>query len=346
MKHNLLTFTALALLVLNSCTKKETIIQEYNPPQPKLFGTWRVIGQNTTDTNFYVFPNDGTNFMFMLYKTQQGFRNIQSAPFKSTDNQIQIYGSLYNYKVSNDTLTMMESTLSSFRLVKINNPSFTPSNWMITSSIIKKINMPTGTGYYTRPFGIEGNYLYLYGNINSSQKIYKFNHTNGISEDSGAVSEPATVCVKSGTLYTAFDNGTYNIYKSTTSNIGSMSIISNNALPYANAISVNPNSGVIYTYCGDGKIYTGTENSTFNELFNCSNYGIGNVLYYKNDEFLCMRGGIICKVSIAPEFKVLANYAAIPGYNVYQLATNGSEIWCSAYENSTGQMKLMKLNLQ
>ena len=62
MKHKLLIATVLGLFILNSCTKKETIIQEYNPPQPKLFGTWKLIGQNSSDTNYYVFPNDGSRF--------------------------------------------------------------------------------------------------------------------------------------------------------------------------------------------------------------------------------------------------------------------------------------------
>jgi hypothetical protein len=229
--------------------------------------------------------------------------------------------------------------------VKINNPSFTPANWMSASSVAKKINIPRGIGYNTRPFGIDGNYLFMYGNENGNERIFKFNSSTEQHEDSGLVSEPASTCIKSGTMYTAFDNGNYNIYKSLTSSIGSMSTISNNTLPYANAISVNANSGVIYVYTNDAKLYSGTENSTFNELFNFASYGVNNVLYYKNDEFLCLRSNNICKVSIAPNFKVLANYQSIPGFSIYQISTNGTDVWCYGYDNNTGTYKLVKVNI-
>lgn len=343
MKHKLLIATVLGLFVLNSCTKKETIIQEYNPPQPKLFGTWKLIGQNSSDTNYYVFPDDGSNFMYLLTVSPNNFRNSQGYAYKATDNQLQVFSTLLNYKVSNDTLYLMESPNISTKLVKISNPSFTPANFMNASSVVKKINVPRGIGSNTRPFGIEGNYLYIYGNQNGNEYIYKFNSSTELHEDSGGVSEPASTCIKAGTIYTAFDNGNYNIYKSATTAIGSMSIISNNTLPYANAISVNPNSGVIYAYTNDAKIYSGTENSTFNELFNFASYGVYNVLYYKNDEFLCIRNNNICKVSIAPNFKVLANYQPIPGFSIYQLSTNGTDVWCYGYDSISGTYKLVKV---
>ncbi len=343
MKHKLLIATVLGLFVLNSCTKKETIIQQYNPPQPVLFGTWKLIGQNSSDTNYYVFPDDGSNFMHVLTNSTYNFRNSQTFAFKATDKQIHVYSTLLNYKVSNDTLYLMESPNVSTKLVKIKNPSFTPANWMNASSVVKKINVPRGIGSNTRPFGIEGNYLYIYGNQNGNERVFKFNSSTELHEDSGLVSEPASTCIKAGTIYTAFDNGNYNIYKSTTSAIGSMVMISNNTLPYANAISVNPNSGVIYAFTNDSKIYSGTENSTFNELFNFAPYSVNNVLYYKNDEFLCIRGNNICKVSIAPSFKVLANYQPIPGFSIYQLSTNGTDVWCYGYDSISGTYKLVKV---
>lgn len=345
MKHNLLIATFLGLFILNSCTKKETIIQEYNPPQPKLFGTWKLIGQTSSDTNYYVFPNDGSNFMHLLTNSNYNFKTSQIFAYKATENQLQVYSTLLNYKVSNDTLYLMENPNVSTKLVKINNPSFTPANWMSASSVAKKINIPRGIGYNTRPFGIDGNYLFMYGNENGNERIFKFNSSTEQHEDSGLVSEPASTCIKSGTMYTAFDNGNYNIYKSLTSSIGSMSTISNNTLPYANAISVNANSGVIYVYTNDAKLYSGTENSTFNELFNFASYGVNNVLYYKNDEFLCLRSNNICKVSIAPNFKVLANYQSIPGFSIYQISTNGTDVWCYGYDNNTGTYKLVKVNI-
>jgi hypothetical protein len=345
MKHKLLITIALGLLVLNSCTKKETIIQEYNPPQPSLYGTWKMLNQTSSDTSYYVFNNDGTNFMYLLSKSSYGFKSSQGYVYKATDKQLQVYSSLFNYKVSNDTLYLMESPSTTYKLLKMNNSGLNTANWLSASSMNKSMNMPRGTLFNTRPFAIEGNYLYLYGNDNSNERVYKFNHTTELYEDSGSVSEPASTCIKAGNLYTAFDNGNYNIYKSSTSSIGSMSIISNNTLPYANTISINPNSGVIYAYCNDNKIYTGTENSTFNELFDFSPYGINNVLYYKNDEFLCIRNSTIHKIVIAPSFKVITSYQPIPNFSIYQLSTNGTDVWCYGYDNTTGTYKLVKLTI-
>lgn len=345
MKHKLLITIALVLLIINSCTKKETIIQEYNPPQPSLFGTWKMLSQTSSDTTFYVFNNDGTNFMYLLSKSTYGFKSSQGYAYKATDKQLQVYSSLFNYKVSNDTLYLIESTNTTYKLLKIKNSGFSTTNWLSASSMNKTMNMPRGTLFNTRPFAVDGNYLYMYGNNNGYEAVYKFNHTTEIYEDSGSVSKPASTCFKAGTLYTAFDNGNYNIYKSSTTTIGSMSIISNNTLPYANTISVNPNSGVIYAYCSNNKIYSGTENSTFNELFDFSTYGVNNVLYYKNDEFLCLRNNTIHKIVIAPSFKVVTSYQALPNFSIYQLSTNGSDVWCYGYDNTNGNYKLVKVSL-
>lgn len=77
------------VLLMAACTKETTIKEEYNPPQPKLYGTWKM-ENNSTSTNeyYYVFTEDGSNYVHTLVKDNNGLNTKNRLHLKPQTNKL------------------------------------------------------------------------------------------------------------------------------------------------------------------------------------------------------------------------------------------------------------------
>ncbi|MEZ4805725.1 MAG: hypothetical protein R2852_09650 [Bacteroidia bacterium] len=329
------------LVLLGSCKKTETntIIQEYNPPKATLFGTWKVITAGSND-QYYVFQDDGSNLYYILTEDQNGFRTMGDAAFSATVNQVYLQYVLYNYWLSNDTLTFASSSSNMMKFMRVDSPKFTPMTWMGSTMIDRNLAPPRGFSSTNLSFGIQGDFLYPYSVNSGSSYIYQYNTLTEKYVDSLGVSKPATSYFNSGDLYVGFNGGTFNIYKG---NMASISSISSNTISNVLAVSLNSSSGVIYAFNSQRRMYTGLANSSFSELFDFSTYGVNTVVYYKNDEFLCVKNNRIYRIKISPSFEVLESYNAPSGVSYYTISTNGTDVWAYGYDSNYSSNRLMKV---
>jgi len=342
MKNKLFVFGLIASLLMIACKKETTIVQKYNPPSALLFGTWELIENDTFRKTYYVFANDGTNFGYGLEVDNNGFKSKSGFAFQATNNQIILGSSIINYSVAGDTLKLLEDPTIPTRLVRIPSPTFTPNNWVLDLKVIRKIELPRGVNYNTmRPFGIDGDFLYLCGNNGINYQVYKFNSVTKTYSDSIVVPNVASTFYKSPNMYYGFD-GSEKIHK-TTGITAPLVAISNNTLNYTNAVSYNASSGVIYAF-SNGQLQSGTENANFNSLFDFNTYNLGYVLYDKNDQFFGLQNGSIKKVKISPALSVVENYDRLPNYYTYFLSSNGIDHWLFAYNYTTDTYQLVKVN--
>ena len=345
MKKIKILFGLSVVLLMAACTKKTTIKEEYNPPQPKLYGTWKMVNNSSsTNESYYIFSDDGSNYAHYLAKDQYGFKYKDAYAFKATDKQINMNYYLYNYDVISDTLTLYSSPNAFTRYVKVNNPTFNASNWTGTLKVLKTMDLPRAVSSSTlRPFGIDGDYLYLPGNNGLGDYVYKFNTLTKQHVDSINVAYGVTTCFKSPNLYYGFD-AINKIYKTTGIAMPSTAV-SSNSVDYTRSLSVNASSGVIYAFVQSGQLYSGTEGSNFNSLFDFSAYNLNYLVYDKNDEFMALRGGIISSLKISPAFTVIKSYDQIPNFYTYLFSSNGVDTWVFGYNNTNSTYQLLKVSL-
>lgn len=340
-KHKLLTAILAGFVFLTGCKKEETVVQPYTPPQPKLYGTWRILPGFGSE-GYFAFPDDGSSYAHILQIDQYGFKTKSIYAYSATDKQIVISGSVFNYTVNQDTLKLNINPSSGYTMVKETDPAISYKTWLTPASILKSINSPRGVGSGVLSFGIDGNDLYLSA-YNGSYYAYKFNTISGDYSDSVIMVNEASLFHKSGSLYYGFNNMSNKIFKGNI--FSSVNPISTNNLSNVRAISANPNSGVVYAFCSDGKVYSGTDNSTFNALFDLSSYSVNSVVYYKNDEFLCIRSSSVHRVQMTPEFKVLATYEIPKAFSAYTVSTNGTDTYVFGYDNASNKHAFMKISL-
>lgn len=329
------------LVILGACTKKETIVQEYNPPQPKLYGNWKVISTNLNG-GYFSFPNDGNNFAYILGLDEDGFKNKEVYAYSATDKQLIISGTVFNYNLKGDTLILKSSPSSNYMMVKTTDPNINASTWLSSTSIAKDLGKLPNTSSDLHSIGIDGNTIYYSGLNGMGNYVYKYNTSSKVLEDSIASVNTASHYYKSGTLYYGFDYMSNKIFKGTP--FAPVTSVSSNNLSSVRTVSANASSGVIYAFTSSGEMYTGTENSTFNILFDFQDYNVASVTYYKNDEFLCVKNSTVHRVKISPDFQVLATYEMPESFNAYTVSTNGTDMYVFGYDSNANDYKLIKLN--
>lgn len=340
-KH--LTLFFVSIVVIQSCTKKETIIQEYKPPMPTLYGTWKLQNSSTTDlSSTYLIMSQNSDFVYYLQENEYGFRSSDGYAFSATDKQLSLGGSLFNYKTNGDTLTLIQSLNYVQKYIKVANPSFTSNTWTSNVSIIKSVVSPENVSSSYRSFGFSGNFLYFHRNTYQS-RVYKFNTSNSTFADSINVSYKCSNYYNNGTTYYGFD-GNYSLGK-TTELTNNYTSVSTNTLNSIYSISKNATSNTFYTYTSNSELYAGTDGGSFTLVKNLDQYNIDCPVYYGSDEFLCINDGKLYKIKIAPSFNVTKSYSEIPNYRLYSLSTDGVDVWAYAYNNVADRYEYLKLNI-
>ncbi len=336
----------LGILLLNSCTKKETIIQEYNPPAATMYGTWLLQNRNISDmSKTYIIFNQNDNFCYTLSESKDGFRSSNSSVYIATDKQLNFGGGLYLYSIIGDTMVLSNSQGNNEKLTRVKNPTMTYQNWIGNISVDKTITAPDIQIEYNRSFGFNGDNLYFnatkYGN-----RVYKFNTLNSTFTDSMNVSAYCSNFYKSGNTYYGF-SGNYKLGKTTELNSGTYTEISTNTVASPYAISYNGSSNIFYAYLSNGSLFSGTEGGAFSLLKDLDQYYCNSVVYYNSDEFLAIKDSRIHKIKISPTFSVTKSYKLDINYDfsIYTISTNGVDVWAYIYNYDNDRYEYLKLNL-
>lgn len=331
------------LLLLCSCTKEITIKEEYQPPQPSIYGTWKLISLNYSDTVYYVFTNDGSNLLHMLTIDTVGFKTMKGMPYLANQNQVFYSSTLFNYSIKSDTLNLDQLTTISYKLVRVQNPTFTPDNWQSEISIISKFDLPRNISN-PPSFGIDGNILYLSGYNGSKYYVYKYNTDIKQYEDSTAVMNLASTYYLAPSIYYAYGELNYYMQKS----IGlhsAPSAISSRVINFAETISVNKSNSDIYAYTYSNEMLKGKEGDYFNTIYNFSGKGYAKVSYYKDNEFLGLNGNNIVRMKINGNLKVETTYKFLAKYSFYGLSTNGVDTYVFAFNYAENKYEILKIKL-
>jgi hypothetical protein len=174
MKIKLLIISVLALFVFNSCTKETTIKESYNPPKPGIYGSWRQVN-NSTDTQYFDFPDDNSNFVYILTNYKLGYHTSSALAYFASEKQMVISGSTYNYEITVDTLMMYNSPGNFMKFIKVDNTKISHKTWVKSITKLKTIDPPVGYSYSYHPFGINGDLIYPHCKTGSTEGIYQFN---------------------------------------------------------------------------------------------------------------------------------------------------------------------------
>lgn len=160
MKKQVTLFSlAMALLVLGSCIK-ETIIKEEKAPDVSIYGLWKVSPGNTFN---YKYLNFSTLKVASIYTENGGFKGIFRTTFIPYPDQVlgDLKGvgfpSVFNYKVSGDTLKIMEGT--GLILTALKSTSTEINDWVTPVSITETIPNLYGTVQMIGGIGFDGNSL-------------------------------------------------------------------------------------------------------------------------------------------------------------------------------------------
>lgn len=334
-----------AFLWMSACKETTIVKEEYNPPAPRMLGTWKYTNINAAISESYlVFSDNGSNLAYILTKDTSGFATKETFTYKADDKLVYVFNGLYNYDVRNDSLFMQPNGNPIEKYVKVNAPNFTPSNWTNSISIMKRLQLPRGVNYNTiRPFGIDGDILYLCGTNTLGNYVYKYNTLTNTFMDSISIPNIASLFYKAPNLYYGFQSYS-KIYKTSGLTLPS-AMVSTNDINYTQALSLNPNSGVIYAMESSANLYAGTDGSNFNAIFNSSFYSISNVLFFQNDEFIGLKNNTIARFKINPKVSAIKTYDTPAGFYTYVLSSNGSDHWLFGWNSVISNYELVKINL-
>lgn len=334
-------FTGIILCSIFATCKKETILIETENIAPiELYGTWELInGDTNIPIQFYTFNKESKMCSYWV-EMLKGYRYTLTTPFRANKNELNIGSGKYKYKIENSELILYndDTTFSTYKKNTIINKI--PDNWIKTPLIVNSIEVPLI--FYSRNIGIEGNYLYYCTNLRDSF-VFKHNLITNKIEDSMAIkSSRCSNFFYNGYLYHGdYDAG--KLYKTLNFKKQSKQYISNTNYNNISSLSINPQTNDIYILSEDRDIFIGKENNDFNklEIDNYPNY----FTYYKNDEFLMGHNDdMIYKLTPSNKYKVIENYKIV-GYTIYNVSTNGDDIWVTAIKKSDSKRFLLKINL-
>lgn len=308
-------------LLLNSCKKKETIIiEQYNPPELKIYGTWKLINDdpNSSYLKYLIIESQETNYYYSLIKDEYGFKSKQAGTYFATKNTIDFQDDLGRnpYKFNQDTL-IIGFNESKYIQVKDSNISY--KTWTINIALPSSFyELPPEFDYSNkRTIGINGDYLYFYPNSKpGSNKIYKFNTKTKTYNDSSSSYNYYTGCLYfNNQLYKGEENlEKLKILNSSLNAInGRAGELSTNELNKVTSLSVNTKNNVFYGYSKENKIlYSGTSGNDFTEFFNAEDYSLNSIIHFSGDEFIAHKSGSIFKIKL-PNFEVIESYS-VPNY--------------------------------
>ncbi len=346
MKNKILCLITVGFVFLAACSKKETVA--YNPPAATLYGTWLVVNTPVSDSThyYYVFPNDGSNYFYQLSEDKYGFREIiATGVFSATDKQVTLGAmGVLNYRSTNDSLILNVSPSSEVVALRVTNPAFTEKTFLHELPILKTGKAMPGLGNFDYGFGFNGDTMFFNYTIMGAIRGYKYDLDNDTILDFWALGANGSLHYNAGLIFHAYSIN-FRLAKKQDVHSASINYASANQLTDIRNLSMNTSSNFIFAYQFDKNMYTGVDGGTFTQFYDFTNYSADHVVYYNSDVYLLQRGNYLYKVKIAPAFHVLSSYKLPNAYTLNVMASNGSEVWVYAKNNSTSNYEFLKVSL-
>lgn len=199
MKTRNILFTSLSVLMsLGSCTKETIVKEEYNP-NISVYGLWKVSGTNEFNYKFLHFQNSKN---VIGYSENGGFKSTYNTNFVPYPEQLiadlKNYGSstIFNYKVSNDTIRIMDG--NKLFLTAVKSTSTEINDWVTPVSISESISGLFGTEDYMGGIGFDGTNILV--------PTYDDNKIHSVSPVSKTI--VSTLTTAAGSLNTVEYDGT------------------------------------------------------------------------------------------------------------------------------------------
>ncbi len=356
MKTTKLLIIIVLFFMSQSCKKEvinnTTIKEDYNPPVSKIYGKWKIINADPSDlSETYMIFESNKPFAYQMSKDKYGFKEIQSTAYSVTEKTL-IFGGIYVYEISNDTLVLKyEPNSDVAKLVRTTSTEVDPLNWVSSVSTLQTSkSLPNMSSSDDGSFAFDGDKLFFSSNYTGSFRFYKYNSTSNSLIDSFPTGDRYSSFYKKSTNQIYMANNSFSSAKPLKINDfspGSASALTTSSHNYIKNFSFNPNSGVMYAFQSTNKLFSGTEGGALSVLFDVATTGhsFDQMSYYSNDEFLILEDNKIHKVKIAPSLTVTKSYDRIPNFSIYSISTNGSETWVFGYNNTISKYEFRKINL-
>lgn len=303
---------------------------------PNIYNKWQVVS-GLPGTKYVIIKND--NSFYQLDSAAYGFKDLYSDMAFITGSQIACF-SLYNYSISNDTLTLTNSYGTVILKKNPNAPDET--QWVTVVTEIDSIANPVATGDGRQDIGFDGTNILWTGDYNSTT-VYKIN--------------PATHAI-SGTLplSTNYSGGQIN-YAASNIWIANNTIVDKVNPANGSVISTSPTlstNGSItgMALAGQNLWYSNWQgnvstwdiiSNTITPQFQCRATG----MEYVNGYLYLFRDNSIYKCQLTPFFAAVTTYTipSIDGGNNGGITYDGSKFWVVKYNYSQNTYSLVKLSI-
>ena len=343
---NSILVVALAVIIFSSC-KKEGPAGPQGPTgptgptgntslvDPALYGKWAV-QSGLTGTSYLIIKDD--NITYRLDSAAYGFKRLYTDMAFVTSSQIKIFGIVYNYTISNNTLYL--SNLNSNIVLTKNDNAPDETEWVTYVNVIDSIVSPNPTDDGRQDIGFDGTNI-LWTTKSSSNTLYKINPVthavttltlSGTYYYSGAL-------YASSSLWLSDQNVIYKVNPTTGAVISTSPTLCSSTITglalYGDYMFYSDWSGHVYYWDITGS----TVYPFFDRMVNGMEY-VGGYLYLAY-------GNMVYKCQMSP-FKCVQTYyvdSPLAGSNNGGITFDGANFWIAGYSYDTDEYKLVKLDM-
>lgn len=319
--------------------------------EPAVYGQWEIIdGQLGVDKSKFIYLNED-NTINILSEDQMGFKRAYTSNITVTTDQITMSGEFYggsinNYTLENDVLTIIPSgEAEPTVLQKIDNGP-NPTEWVKPLTILSEGEVP-----WDREIDIAFDGEYLLGYDENDRSILRINPSDFTIVDDIPTSRSAyAVEIEKS------DSPTKQFFQSSNGSPNFFSYIySSNSLYYTSEdlgswirgiASIEPgllwasssSEETLYHYKSNGSLSPG-------EILETIPLDIEpGGLDYRNGYLYITEGNYIHKCQTTPEFKALDTYE-VKGHRIDGVTYDGSDFWLSVESWEENTHKLLKVDL-
>lgn len=302
---------------------------------PAIYTKWEVV--SGMDNARYVCVKT-SNIVFRLDSAAYGFKHLFSDLALITHTQIKVFGEIFNYAISSDTLTM--SNLLRTCVLKRNTAAPDETQWVIMAGVSDSIPNPTPGEDGRQDIGFDGTNILWTGKSNSNI-LYKINPmTHSVTSLTLAGTYYySSACYAGGFLWLSDQHVIYKVNPTTGAVISTSPTLSTTTLTGLALVGT-----IMYYVDWSGNIgYWDTSNTNLYPLINKNCTG----MEYVNGYIYLFGQQQVYKCQVNP-FHCLESYyvgPALLGYNCGGITFDGNRFWVVGRNEETGDYKLVKLSI-
>ncbi|MEO6239809.1 MAG: hypothetical protein ABIQ40_00670 [Bacteroidia bacterium] len=304
-------------------------------PDPNIYNKWQVIS-GLPNTKYVIIKSD--NSYFQLDSNAYGFKNLSSDAALITGSQIACFN-LFNYIISNDTLTLVN--LYGTVILKKNTNAPDETQWVLPFTEIDSIASPVTNGDGREDLGFDGTNI-LWTADASSNAIYKINPTTH--------SVAGTVPLTNTYYYGQVNYAAANIWISNNATVDKVNPSNGNVISTSPTLTTvtGPLTGMALAgqnlwYC-DWQGNISTWDIISNAITPQLQYRTEG-MEYVNGYLYMTKGNKIYKCELSPTFKVVASYAGDNNASYQGITYDGSHFWVVKYNYNQNNYSLVKLSI-